>query len=123
MEVLGHQDPANEQAVHLLPDFFEALDEVLAKAWREENRRPAVDAGGNELQLTRAVNAMIDGHAAFEYTRSDGLGEGARSGVSLRDIADIKNRMSAPATCNLKFIRRLAQTSPCEVCGFAKRSS
>jgi hypothetical protein len=82
MEVLGHQDPANEQAVHLLPDFFEALDEVLAKAWREENRRSAVDAGGNELQLTRAVNAMIDGHAAFEYTRSDGLREGVRSGLS-----------------------------------------
>jgi hypothetical protein len=28
MEVLRHQDPADEQAVHLFPDFFQALDEV-----------------------------------------------------------------------------------------------
>jgi hypothetical protein len=27
MEVLGRQDPADEQALHLLPDFFEALGE------------------------------------------------------------------------------------------------
>jgi hypothetical protein len=33
MEVLGHQDPADEQAVHLLPDFFQTLDEVMAEAW------------------------------------------------------------------------------------------
>jgi hypothetical protein len=31
IEVLGHQDPADEQAVHLLPDFFQALDEVMAE--------------------------------------------------------------------------------------------
>jgi len=31
---------------------------------------------------------MVYGHAAFEDTRNDGLGEGARSGASLRDIAD-----------------------------------
>jgi hypothetical protein len=33
MEVLGHQDPADEQAVRLLPDFFQALDEVMTEAW------------------------------------------------------------------------------------------
>jgi hypothetical protein len=33
MEVLGHQDPADQQAVHLLPDIFQALDEVVAEAW------------------------------------------------------------------------------------------
>ena len=72
--------------------FFQALDEVTTEAWGEENRRPAVSTGGDELQFTRAVSAMIDRHAAFEYTRSDGLGEGDRSGVSLRGIADPKGR-------------------------------
>jgi hypothetical protein len=42
------------------------------------------------LQFTRAVSAMIDRHPGFEYTRSDGLGERVR--VSLRDIADLKER-------------------------------
>ena len=96
MEVLGHQDPAYEQAVHLLPDFFEAFGEIMTEAWGAENRRPAVDAGVDELQFTRAVSAMIDGHAAVAYTRSEGLGEGG-SGVSPRDIADPKRRGSAPA--------------------------
>jgi hypothetical protein len=49
------------------------------------------------LQFTRAVSAAIDRHARFEYTRSDGLGEGVRWGVSLRDIADPTRRGSAPA--------------------------
>jgi hypothetical protein len=30
-EVLGHQHPADEQAVDLLPDFFEAFGEAVAK--------------------------------------------------------------------------------------------
>ena len=68
-EALGHQLPADGQAVHLLPDFLEALDEVVAGAWREENRRPAVSTGSDELQLTRAVSAMVDRHAGFEDTR------------------------------------------------------
>jgi hypothetical protein len=96
MEVLGHQDPADEQAVHLLPDFFQALGKVMTEAWGEENRRPAVGTGGDELQFTRAVSAMVDQHAGFKYRRGDGLGEGVRSGVSLRDIADPTGRGSAP---------------------------
>jgi hypothetical protein len=71
-------------------DFFTA-----SEAWEEERRRSAVGAGGVELQFTRPVSAIIDRHAGFEYTRSDGLGEGVR--VSLRDIADPKGRGSAPA--------------------------
>ena len=93
--MLRHQDPADEQAIHLLPDFLEALDEVLAEAWGKENGRPPVGAGGDELQFTRAVSAMVDGHAGFEYRRGDGLGEGVR--VSLREIADPIERGSAPA--------------------------
>jgi len=58
MEVLRHQDPADEQAIHLLPDFLEALDEVVAEALGKENGRPPVGAGGGELQFTRAVSAM-----------------------------------------------------------------
>ena len=49
MEVLGHQDPADEQAVHLIPDFLQTLDEVMTEAWGEENGRPAIGAGGDEL--------------------------------------------------------------------------
>jgi hypothetical protein len=55
VEVLRHQDPADEQAIHFLPDFLDALDEVLAEAWGKENGRPPVGAGGDELQFTRAV--------------------------------------------------------------------
>jgi len=80
MEVLRHQHPADEQAVHLLPDFFEACDEVATEAGREEKRRPAVDAAGDELQLTWLINAMVGRHAAFQYTRGDGL-RGRNSGV------------------------------------------
>ena len=101
MEVVGHEDPADEQAVHLPADFLEALDEVLTKAWGGENRRPAVGAGGDELQFTRAVSAMVGRHAAFEYTHRDGLWERVRSGVSLRDIADPKRRgLRQPGTHN-----------------------
>jgi len=45
----------------------------VAEAWGKENGRPPVGAGGDELQFTRAVSAMVDGHAGFEYTRGDGL--------------------------------------------------
>jgi hypothetical protein len=31
MQVLGHQDPANEQAVHLLPDFFQVFGEAMTE--------------------------------------------------------------------------------------------
>jgi hypothetical protein len=31
MEVLRHQDPADEQAVHPLPDFFQAWDEATTE--------------------------------------------------------------------------------------------
>jgi hypothetical protein len=61
-----------------------------SEAWGEEDRRPTVSTGGDELQFTRAVSAMIDRAPGFEYTRSDGLGERVR--VSLRDIADLKER-------------------------------
>ena len=100
--MLRHQDPADEQAIHFLPDFLEAPDEVVAEAWGKENGRPPVGAGGDELQFTRAVSAMIDGYAGFEYTRGDGRSGrgscgGGRAGVSLRDIADLKGLGSAPA--------------------------
>jgi hypothetical protein len=35
MEVLGHQDPADAQAVHLSPDFFQALDQVMTEKVRK----------------------------------------------------------------------------------------
>jgi len=35
--------------VHLFPDFFQTLDEVMTEAWGEENGRPAIGAGGDEL--------------------------------------------------------------------------
>jgi hypothetical protein len=31
MEVLRHQDPADEQAIHFPPDFLEALDEATTE--------------------------------------------------------------------------------------------
>jgi hypothetical protein len=42
------QHPADEQAVHLLPDFFQAFEEVTTEAWGEENRRPALDGAGGK---------------------------------------------------------------------------
>ena len=73
-------------------DFF-----ARSEAWGEENRRRAVGACGDELQFTRVVSAMVDRDAMLKYTRSDGMGEGIRSGVSLREIADPKRRGSPPA--------------------------
>jgi hypothetical protein len=44
VEVLGHQDPADEQAVHFLPDFFQALDEAMTeKAWKKRFVAPVSD--------------------------------------------------------------------------------
>ena len=65
--MLGHQDPANEQAVHLLPHFFEALDEVLTEAGGAKDLRAAVSTAGDELQFARTVSAMGDRHRAAQY--------------------------------------------------------
>jgi hypothetical protein len=73
------EKPRTTKAVVRATSFFQALDEVTAEAWGEENGRPAVSTGGDELQFARAVSAMIDRHAGFEYMRSDGLGEAIRS--------------------------------------------
>ncbi len=78
MEVLGHQDPAKEQAVHLLPHFLEALDEVLTEARRAKDLCPAVSAAGDELQFTRTVSAMVDRHDAAQY-RGDATSRGNNS--------------------------------------------
>jgi hypothetical protein len=42
-------------------DFF-----TPSEAWEEGNRGPAVGAGGDESQFTRAVSAMVDRHAALK---------------------------------------------------------
>ncbi|SPE25067.1 hypothetical protein SBA2_250003 [Acidobacteriia bacterium SbA2] len=95
MEVLRHQDPANEQAVHLLPDFLEALDEALTEAGRAKDLRAAVSTASDELQFARTVSAMVDRHIAAQYSGDATTREG--NSVSLRDIADPKRLGSAPA--------------------------
>jgi hypothetical protein len=46
------------------------------------------------LQLARTVRALVDRHAAGEYTRASGLAGRA----SLREIADPREQGSAPAS-------------------------
>jgi len=98
VKVLGHQDPANEQAVHLLPHFFELLDETLTEAGRTKDLRPAVSAAGDELQFTRTVSAMVDRHSAAQHNNGVLQRKPVPSDVPLRDIADPQLLGSAPAT-------------------------
>jgi hypothetical protein len=54
--------------MQFLAHLLKALDKAALKTIREENRRAAVGAGGNELEFTGTVKALVDGHGAGEYT-------------------------------------------------------
>src|SRR5208337_4378936 len=56
MEMVRHQHPADEQKIQLLTHLLEPLDKTVAKTLGEKNGRTAVGAGGDKLQLTRAVS-------------------------------------------------------------------
>ncbi len=60
---------ADEQELHLLPEPLEPSDKTTAKTLGEEKGRGPIGAGGDELQLSRAVRALIERHDAGEYTR------------------------------------------------------
>jgi hypothetical protein len=51
--------------VRFLPHLAKPLDK--AKAIRE-GKRPAAIGAGDELKFTGAVNAVVEGHGAGEYT-------------------------------------------------------
>jgi hypothetical protein len=72
MKMLGHQNPADGQEMPFLPHLVKPLDK--AKAIREEKWRAAIGAGGEELEFTGTVNAVVKGHGAGEHTL-----DGARS--------------------------------------------
>ena len=53
----------------------------------------AVSAGGDELEFTGAVNAVVEGHGEESILRI----AWRRKRTSLREIADFKEPKSAPA--------------------------
>ena len=109
--MLGHQDPANEQAVHLVPNFLEALDEVLTEAGRAKDLCPAVSAAGDKLQFTRTVSTVVDRHDAAQHNNDVLQRKAVPSDVSLRDIADPKRLGSAPA-CRFRLHFPLDKSQP-----------
>ena len=70
MEVIGHQHPADEQEFHLLPQPLEPSDKAAAKTLGEEKGRAPIGAGGDKLQFSGAVKALVERHAGGEYTRA-----------------------------------------------------
>jgi hypothetical protein len=68
MKMFGHQNPANQPEMQLLPHLLQPLDEATAKAVRKEKRRAAISAGSDELELTGSVSAMVNRHGDAEYT-------------------------------------------------------
>ncbi len=68
--MVGHQHPADEQKFHLLPQPLEPSDKAAAKTLGEEKGRAPIGAGGDKLQFSRAVKALVERHAGGEYTRA-----------------------------------------------------
>ena len=62
MEVLRHQDPADQEEAGFLTELAEGLDKSSAKALTREEAATAISAGGNELQLAGLEMASIDRH-------------------------------------------------------------
>ena len=56
MKMLGHQNPADEQEMQLLPHLLESLDKTPPKAVGEEKRHAMIGAGHDELEFTGTVN-------------------------------------------------------------------
>ena len=87
MEVIGHEHPADEPE----PQVGQCFHKAAAKTLREEKGRTPVGAGGDELQLSRTVMALVERHDVESIRRPPVREE------SLRDYADPKNQGSATA--------------------------
>ena len=81
MKMFGHQNPADEQEIQLLPHLLKPLDKAVPKAIREEKWRAAIGGGGDELEFTGTVNAVAEGQGQ-ESILSTARG---RKKTSLRD--------------------------------------
>ena len=64
------------------PQPLEPSDKAAAKTRGEKKGRAPIGAGGDELQLSRAVRALVERHAAGEYTRAKALPEESPFGRS-----------------------------------------
>ena len=95
VEVIRHQHPTEEQEFQLLAHFLDPLNKTTAKPLGEEEGRPPIGTGGDELQLPRAVSALVEWHTAGEYTF-----ECLAERWSLREVADPQKPGSAPASGN-----------------------
>ena len=81
MKMLGPQDPADEQEMQFLPHLFQPLDKTMPKPIGKEDWGAARGAGGDKLELTGSVNAVVEGHGGGEYTpHSAGPEENVPSG-------------------------------------------
>jgi hypothetical protein len=68
MKMLGHQNPADQHEMQFLPHLVKPLDKAAPKAIGEEKGRAVIGAGGDELEFTGTVNAVVEGHGGGEYT-------------------------------------------------------
>ena len=73
MHVIGHQHATEEQEFQLLPHFLDPLNKTTAKPLGKEKGRPPIGTGGDELQLSGAVSALVEWYAAGEYTLENAL--------------------------------------------------
>jgi hypothetical protein len=80
--MIGHQHPTDKQEFQLLPHLLDPLHKTAAKMFGEEKGRPPIGAGGDELQLSRAVSALVKRHPAGEYTLGKSLPQDAPFGRS-----------------------------------------
>jgi hypothetical protein len=80
MEVIGHQHLTEEQEFQFLPHFLGPLNKTTAKPLGEEKGRPPTGTGVDELQLPRAVSALVEWHPAREYALKNAMPEMVPSG-------------------------------------------
>ena len=111
MKMLGHQNPTDEQEMQFLPHLVKPLDKAAPKAIREEKRRAAIGAGGDELEFTGTVNAVVEGHGAGEYTLD---GAGPEENVPSGSQTPKDGCLRQPASYN-NFVLDKASVAACPI--------
>jgi hypothetical protein len=62
MEVLGHEDVAQDFETQGGPKFVQRLNQVPAKAWGVEKRRAAIGAGSKIMEMIKPVTMALAWH-------------------------------------------------------------
>src|SRR5690348_7667252 len=91
MEVLRHKHPADQQKAGGFSDIRQRVYKAAAATLRPKQRRPPVNAGGDELQFARNVGKPAACHVPAVYASR------LSQDQSLRHYADTTKQASAPA--------------------------